>query len=225
MPFAGLWLVQNSPARRVPSHGSNLFGERYAIDFVGVDDRHRTAGIRDWRTLIATEPPERFFAFGRPILAPRSGIVVDVHDTELDHQGRRPQLALVPYMLGQAARLRQGAGALAGNYVTISLLEGGSYVLLAHLQAGSILVTVGRELFEGQQIASCGNSGNSTQPHVHMQAMDSADSFVAHGVPIEFLRFREWPFGAKQFQVRERGVPGEGAVVEPWSIPSRAAGS
>ena len=41
LPFAGLWLARNSPARRVPSHGSDLFGERYAIDFIGVDDRHR----------------------------------------------------------------------------------------------------------------------------------------------------------------------------------------
>src|SRR5918993_5948320 len=66
LPFTGRWLTQNSPARRVPSHGTDLFGERYAIDFVGVDDRHRTAPRRDWRTVLATEPPERFVAFGRP---------------------------------------------------------------------------------------------------------------------------------------------------------------
>jgi hypothetical protein len=59
LPFTGLWRAQNSPARRVPSHGSELFGERYAIDFVGVDHRHRTAGTRDWRTFLATEPPGR----------------------------------------------------------------------------------------------------------------------------------------------------------------------
>lgn len=108
LPFTGPWLARNSPARRVPSHGSDLFGERYAIDFIAVDDRHRTAGIHDWRTLFATEPPERFFAFGQPILAPGRGTVVDVHDAVPDHEGRRSQLALVPYALGQAARLRQG---------------------------------------------------------------------------------------------------------------------
>jgi murein DD-endopeptidase MepM/ murein hydrolase activator NlpD len=31
LPFTGLWLVQNSPARRVPGHGTDLLGERYAI--------------------------------------------------------------------------------------------------------------------------------------------------------------------------------------------------
>lgn len=219
LPFAGLWLARNSPARRVPSHGSDLFGERYAIDFIAVDDRHRTAGIRDWRTFFATEPPERFFAFGQPLLAPGSGTVIGVHDAELDHEARRSQLALVPYALGQSARLRRGVGSIAGNYVTISLPQGG-FVALVHLQAGSFRVCVGQEVVEGQQIANCGNSGNSTQPHLHMQVMDSADLSLARGVPMAFRRFREWPSGAKQFQVRERGMPGEGAVVEPLPIPS-----
>lgn len=188
-----------------------------------MDDRHRTAGTRNWRTFFATEPPELFFAFGRPIPAPGSGTVVDVHDAELDHEGRRSQLALVPYALGQAARLRQGVGAIAGNYVIISLSESGAFVALTHFQAGSIRVSVGQKVVEGQHIADCGNSGNSTQPHVHMQVMDSADLSVARGVPMAFRRFGEWPSGRKQVRVRERGVPGEGAVVEGLPIPTTAA--
>src|SRR5690606_16444772 len=43
LPGPGRGLVQNSPARRVPSHGTELFGTRYAIDLVGVDDRGRSA--------------------------------------------------------------------------------------------------------------------------------------------------------------------------------------
>jgi hypothetical protein len=218
--FTGRWLARNSPARRVPSHGSDLFGERYAIDFIAVDERPRTAGHRDWRTLFATEPADRFFAFGRPILAPASGIVAEVHDGEPDHEGRRSQLALVPYALGQAARLRRGVGAVAGNYVTISLAQSGAFVALAHLQAGSIRVSVGQEVGEGEQIARCGNSGNSTQPHVHMQAMDSADLSIARGLPMTFRRFREWSAGAERFQVRERGMPAEGAVVEALTTRS-----
>ena len=107
-PFAGRWLAQNSPARRVPSHGTDLLGERYAIDFVAVDHRHRSADRRDWRTILATEPAERFFAFGQPILAPVDGKVVAAHDGEIDHEARRSQLTLVPYALSQLARL-QGA--------------------------------------------------------------------------------------------------------------------
>ena len=215
LPFAGLWLARNSPARRVPSHGTDLLGERYAIDFIGVDGRRRTADRRDWRTFLASEPAERFFAYGRSILSPGDGAVVGVHDGEIDHAARRSQLTLVPYALGQAARLRQGVGAIAGNYLIIKLHDSGAFVALVHLRAGSIRVTAGEEVTTGQHVAACGNSGNSTQPHVHVQVMDSPDLSVARGVPMAFRRFREWPPGAERSQVRESGLPGEGAVVEP----------
>lgn len=221
LPFAGRWLARNSPARRVPSHGTDLWGERYAIDFIGVDQRHRTADRRDWRTLLATEPAERFFAFGRPILAPAEGVVVGTHDGEVDHDGRRSPLSLVPYALGQMSRLRRGVGAIAGNHVVIALRDGGAFVALVHLRAGSLQVATGEEVAAGQPIAECGNSGNSTQPHVHVQVMDTPDLSVARGVPLAFRRFREWPRGAQRSQLRESGLPGEGAVVEP--LPELAA--
>lgn len=221
LPFTGLWLARNSPARRVPSHGTDLLGERYAIDFVGVDGRRRTAVRRDWRTFLATEPAERFFAYGRPILAPADGVVVAVHDGEIDHVGRRSQLTLAPYALGQAARLRQGAGAIAGNYLIIALRDSGAFAALAHLRAGSIRVVTGEKVTAGQYVAACGNSGNSTQPHVHVQVMDSPELSIARGVPMAFRRFRERPSGAKQFQMRKSAVPAEGAVVEP--LPPLAA--
>jgi murein DD-endopeptidase MepM/ murein hydrolase activator NlpD len=172
LPFAGLWLARNSPARRVPSHGTDLLGERYAIDFIGVDHRRRTADRRDWRTFLSTEPAERFFAYGRPILAPADGTVVDVHDSEIDHVGRRSQLTLVPYALGQLARLRQGVRAIAGNYLIIALPDNGVFVALVHLRAGSIRVAIGEEVTTGQPVANYGSSGNSTQPHVQMEVMD-----------------------------------------------------
>lgn len=219
LPFTGKWLARNSPARRVPSHGSDLLGERYAIDFVGVDDRRRTADRRDWRTFLASEPPERYFAFRRPILAPADGVVVGVHDGEVDHDGRRSQLALIPYMMGQAGRLRRGVGAVAGNYVVLEVRDTGAFVAMAHLRSGSIRVAVGERVMTGQLVAECGNSGNSTQPHVHVQVMDSRDLSVAHGLPIIFRRFREWPRRARHFRVVESGIPNEGAVVEP--LPQR----
>ena len=215
LPFTGRWLARNSPARRVPSHGVDLFGERYAIDFVGVDERGRPAPRRDWRTALATELPERFAGFGRPILAPADGVVVTAHDGEVDHDARRSQLALVPYMLGQAARVRSGVTAVAGNHVVIALGDGGPFVALVHLRAGSLRVAVGDAVVAGRPVAACGNSGNSTQPHVHVQAMDSADLTVARGVPVAFRRYREWPRGTGSPRVREAGVPDEDAVVEP----------
>jgi hypothetical protein len=57
-----------------------------------------------------------------------------------------------------------------------------------------------------------------------MQVMDSPDLSVARGVPMAFRRFRERPRGAKEFQIRETGIPGEGAVVEPLPLLAPDAG-
>ena len=215
LPVSGRWIARNSPARRVPSHGTDLLGSRYAIDLVAVDRRRRTAVRRDWRTLLATEPPEIFLAWGRPILAPADGVVVVAHDGEADHAARRSPLALVPYLAGQAGRLRRGVGAIAGNHLIIELREGGAFVALVHLRAGSILVAPGAAVTAGQRLADCGNSGNSTQPHVHVQVMDRPDVSTAQGIPLAFRDFFEWPRGVREPLIRDAGIPGEGAVVEP----------
>ena len=214
LPFRGTWLARNSPARRVPSHGTHLFATTYSIDFIAVNGR-RTATTRDWRALLSTEPVNRFFAFGQPILAPAPGTVVSVHDGEADHVARRSQLALVPYALTQAARVRRGAGAIAGNHVILELEARGGYVLLAHLRAGSIRVGVGESVAAGQELGTCGNSGNATQPHLHIQIMDSADASAARGLPIAFRNYRAWRRARGAPVVVEHGVPNESEVVQP----------
>jgi murein DD-endopeptidase MepM/ murein hydrolase activator NlpD len=212
LPFTGTWLARNSPARRVPSHGTDLFATTYAIDFIAVQGR-LTAPTWDWRTLLTTEPAARFFAFGQPILAPAGGWVVTAHNGEPDHAARRSQPSRVPYALTQAARARGGAGALAGNHVIVELERGG-YVVLAHLRDGSLRVDVGDRIVAGQQLATCGNSGNSTQPHVHIQVMDAADPFIAHGLPMAFAHYRVWPRRGGSPVVIRRGIPEESEVVE-----------
>lgn len=179
--------MQNSPARRVPSHGTSLGGQAYAIDFVAVDEHGRSAP-RTWRSLLATEPPEHFRGFGLPILAPAPGVVVSTHDGEPDHEARRSQLTLVPYALSQVKRVRAGAPAVAGNHVVIGLGRGGPFVLLAHLRRGSIRVGPGDRVEPGETVGECGNSGNSTEPHVHVQVTDSVDWPTARGLPLAFRR-------------------------------------
>ncbi|WP_298457079.1 M23 family metallopeptidase [uncultured Cellulomonas sp.] len=205
LPFeraGGRWRVENSPARRVPSHGTWSFGTSHAIDFVPVDDAGRSAP-RTWRRLVAPEPPELVVGFGRPVLAPVSGTVVLAHDGEPDHHARRSALTLVPYALGQAGRVRAGAPAVAGNHVVIAVGEGGPYVLLAHLRAGTVRVRPGDRVRTGDLVGECGNSGNSTEPHVHLQVCDSIRWEVARGLPLAFRRRAGPP-----------RVPGEGEVVE-----------
>lgn len=223
LPFRGTWLAQNSPARRVPSHGTHVFATTYAMDFIAVRGR-RTATTWDWRTLLSTEPAERFVAFGQPIVAPASGRVVAVHDGEADHVARRSQPARVPYALTQAARARRGAGALAGNHVVLELGDRAGYVVLAHLRAGSIRVGEGASVPAGAQMAECGNSGNSTQPHLHVQVMDAADPLTARGLPMSFRNYRVWPRRGRSPVVVEQGIPNESDVVEPLSPSDPAVG-
>lgn len=59
VPGSGRWQARNSPARRIPSHGTDAFGSSHAIDLVPVDARGRSGPI-GWRTLLATEDPARF---------------------------------------------------------------------------------------------------------------------------------------------------------------------
>jgi hypothetical protein len=213
LPFRGTWLARNSPARRVPSHGTDLLATTYAMDFIAVRGR-RTAAVRDWRALLGTEPVERFFAFDEPILAPAAGRVVAVFDGRSDEVARRSVVAKVPYLLTQARRARAGAGAIAGNHVVLELADGAGYVLLAHLRARSLRVRIDDVVAVGQELGSCGNSGNSTQPHVHIQVMDGADAYVARGLPIAFRSYRAWRRrGSRPVEVTE-GIPHESEVVE-----------
>jgi len=182
-PFRGRWLVQNSPANRVPSHGTPLFATAYAIDFVPVDARGRSAPFT-LASLVSPEAPERSPGFGRPILAPASGIVVAVHDGEPDHEIFRG-LPSVGYALTQRNRVAKGWPGLAGNHVVIELAPG-LVVALCHLRRGSIGVVPGQQLALGTPVGQCGNSGNSTEPHLHLQAMNHADVASASAVPISF---------------------------------------
>ena len=212
LPFRGTWLARNSPARRVPSHGTHLFASTYAMDFIAVRGR-RTAPTWDWRTLVATEPPERFFAYGLPILAPVAARVASIHDGEPDHSARRSQLALVPYALTQASRARAGGAALAGNHVILEF--DGGYVVLAHLRRGSIRAAPGTRVELGQVLGECGNSGNSTQPHLHIQVMDALDPMTARGLPMSFRDYQVWPRPAGPPKTIDQGIPNESQVVEP----------
>jgi murein DD-endopeptidase MepM/ murein hydrolase activator NlpD len=62
----------------------------------------------------------------------------------------------------------------------------GPVVAICHLQRASILVQLGQSVRVGETLGRCGNSGNSTEPHVHVQAIDRPDVLHASAVPITF---------------------------------------
>lgn len=95
--------------------------------------------------------PARYETFGAPVLAPCSGTVARLVDDLPDMR--------VPEMDREN---------MAGNYAAIDC--GGFHVILAHLRNGSIRVAPGDRVETGALVAEMGNSGNSSEPHLHVHA-------------------------------------------------------
>ncbi|GAA2101086.1 M23 family metallopeptidase [Brevibacterium salitolerans] len=117
------------------------------------------------------------------LLAPVEGIIAAAHDTEPDHPAYRG-LPPIGYALTQQRRTRAGWITPAGNHVLIE--ADGVMVALCHLQQGSVQLQTGQHVHRGNVLARCGNSGNSTEPHVHIQANTTPYIERAITVPLTF---------------------------------------
>ena len=181
-PVAGRWSALNSPASKVPSHNTHGHGQTFAIDLVHEPADGARPKFGEGR---AFRSPEEFPAFGRDVLAPAEGRVVAVRDGARDHRSRSTWHAFAYLMLEGMIREVGGARFLLGNSVVLELGDG-AYAAVAHLQRGSAPVAVGQQVRRGQMIGRCGNSGNSSEPHVHFQLMDQPRTLVAAGLPFVF---------------------------------------
>jgi murein DD-endopeptidase MepM/ murein hydrolase activator NlpD len=146
--------------------------------------------------------PECFPAFGQPVLAPADATVVRVAQRSRDHWSRNSWPALLFLLVESALRELTGPGRILGNHVVLRLDGSGRYVLLAHLRRGSVRVQAGARVRAGERIAECGNSGNSSEPHLHIQVMDHVQPIIAAGLPMEFE-----PFGAHGAGMPRNGEP------------------
>ncbi|WP_329039374.1 M23 family metallopeptidase [Streptomyces sp. NBC_00178] len=199
-PVTGRWTALNSPADKVPSHGTHGYGQSHAIDIVAEPG---TGGRPPFRWLWPVVRPNTDFpAFDAPVLAVADGTVVHASGGRRDHLSRNSGPALAYLMLVEASlRDMSGARGIFGNHVVLDLGEG-VYAVYAHLRRGSLQVAAGDTVREGQPIARCGNSGNSTEPHVHFQLTDHPDLDVARGVPFTW-RGVGVPAGGEAFVVQE----------------------
>ncbi|MGH4018250.1 MAG: M23 family metallopeptidase [Pseudonocardiaceae bacterium] len=205
LPVSGRWVAVNSPANRVPSHGLHAYGQTYALDLVhepGDPPRPSFGSGHGFRR------PAEFPAFGQPVLAPADGVVVRVHDRQRDHRSRNSWPGLVWLLVEGSARELLGPSRLLGNHVVLDL-GAGVYAALAHLRRGSVRVAVGDAVRAGERLAGCGNSGNSTEPHLHVQLMDHPRVLVAAGLPVTF----------ETYEVDGRRCTGVPANGEPFVVP------
>ncbi len=167
LPFKGVWWVANGGPDASTSHSWGLIGQRYAYDFVITDESGKTYR-HDGRRV------EDYHAFGAPVLAPADGIVVAVQNRHRDC----PWPGMVDPL----------AWSIIGNYVVIRHANG-EYSLLAHLRRGSVRVRPGDQVQRGQIVGECGNSGHSSEPHLHFQVQDHPNFFLAASLPVRYSRW------------------------------------
>lgn len=180
-PVRGQWLAMNSPTSRVPSHHLHGWAQTYAIDLVADPPTGARPGVGWWPV---ARRPEDFPGFGRPVAAPIDGTVVHRVDAMRDHWSRTSPLAML-YFIVESVRELIGPVGVLGNHVVVQR-DDGACVLLAHLKHHSVRVKSGERVRAGEVVGACGNSGNSTEPHVHIQAMDRPSTWIAAGLPLCF---------------------------------------
>jgi len=170
-PLSGAWYVLNGGTTKQTSHSWNLACQRYAYDFI----KPPAPELRDHS---AFHQPEDYPAFGAPVLAPADGRVIETRDGSRDG----------PWVGKRTGWVWPWFRDLRGNYVVIEheIETGRLYSLLAHLKRGSICVARGQRVSAGQCVGRCGNSGQSTEPHLHIHVQDTRVMWWARGVPIVF---------------------------------------
>lgn len=157
------YIGQGGNSSLINYHNSNQ-AQQYALDIVAIN----AVGMRV-RGVYPSDV-ERYVIFGDTVHSPCDGIVKEAIDGLPD---QAPPTA--------------DRDNLAGNHVAIVCKD--VQVLLAHLQSESVLVQAGDSVVTGQPLGQVGNSGNTTEPHLHIhavQASDTEDILGGEGVPLLF---------------------------------------
>lgn len=137
---------------------------------------------------------EDYYCYGLPILAPAGGLVHAVSDGDPD----------MP--IGKLG----GGTTPAGNHIVLQVIED-QYLFICHMQPGSIAVKPGDLVAPGQMIGRVGNSGNTSEPHIHLHLQQGSFPFLAEGIPMYFYHYR---CGDK---IVEKGIPEGGVSKGLWS--------
>lgn len=173
----GSWVAANGPDamaghRRalIAAADAPTIAQRFAIDYVKIDTASRTYSGDPARN-------ENYYAEGLEALAVADGVVAVTKDGIPENVPGENSRA-VPITLET----------VGGNHVILDI-GGGRYAFYAHLRPGSLKVKVGDRVKRGQVVGLVGNSGNSTEPHLHFHISDSPSPLGSEGVPYQHDRF------------------------------------
>ncbi|WP_211655504.1 M23 family metallopeptidase [Planococcus alpniumensis] len=160
MPITDEWFVFWGGKNEFLNYHYVYESQRYAYDLVVMKEERtfRENGKRN----------ENYYAFNKEVAAPANGQVVKVVDGIKDN---------MPGDMNESEP--------AGNFIVIkhSVNE---YSLVAHFKQNSIRVKEGETVQQGEIIGLCGNSGNSSEPHIHFQVMNSPDLHNCKSLCIRF---------------------------------------
>jgi len=160
LPFKDEWtVIWGGDTKELNYHIDNKV-EKNAIDIVisNNDKSYKSDG----------ETNEDYYAFGKELIAPCDGEIVLVVDGVKDN---------VPGVLNPVY--------IPGNTIIIKT-ENNEYLFFAHFKQHSIKVEQGQKIKQGQLLGLCGNSGNSSEPHLHFHIQNVEDFNNATGIKCYF---------------------------------------
>jgi Peptidase family M23 len=163
LPFDGQWFVMAGGDTINVNHHMAERSQWFAVDFMktgGTSNRAVASGNGKSLT--------DYYSWGQPVLSPVEGTVRKIHDTDADNP------------IGTTDKNNA-----FGNFVMIEASPT-EFVYLAHFQKGSVAVKEGAKVKSGQLLGKCGNSGNTSGPHIHMHVQDQSKPYAGTGQNITF---------------------------------------
>jgi murein DD-endopeptidase MepM/ murein hydrolase activator NlpD len=161
LPFKGEWSVVWGGDTKEQNYHVESVAQKNAFDILIKDEQgstHKGTG----------ESNEDYYAFGKELYAPCDGEVVLVVDGVKDN---------IPGVLNPIY--------IPGNTVIIKTANG-EFALFAHFKQHSIVVKQGQKVTTGSLLGLCGNSGNSSEPHLHFHLQNTEDMTKATGAKCFF---------------------------------------
>ena len=162
LPFREEWFVYWGGTQVEQNYHVAEISQQYAYDLLMVENgsSHRGEGTKN----------EDYLVYGKDVIAPCDGRVVQVIEGVSDN---------IPG--------KTNPEQLTGNTVVLRT-DAEEFVLFAHLKKGSIKVEEGQDVRRGEVLAQCGNSGNSTEPHLHLSLQNQIEMDGATGAKLYFDR-------------------------------------
>jgi murein DD-endopeptidase MepM/ murein hydrolase activator NlpD len=134
---------------------------------------------------------DSYYCWNQPILSPAAGTVVSVENSLPDNP------------IGSTDPTHP-----AGNHVILDL-GNGEFAFLGHMRKGSVAVAPGETVATGDPLGHCGNSGNTSEPHLHIHLQTTPNLADGEGLPAQFRNYR-----ANGSEV-DRGEPVAGQTIAP----------